>query len=78
MPDEQSEKIIRLLEEIRDLTKSRNETIDALVDSAGKKADEAVRQQLRTQRLAQKRFYFLLVGVVILGFLFFFESKWWR
>lgn len=71
MADEQSQTIIRLLEEIRDLTKQRIEKVDAVVDATRQKAEEAVRQHTEAQKVAKKRFYVALAAVVLLGFMFF-------
>ena len=70
MSDDQ-ERIIRLLEEIRDLTKLRVDKVDVIVDATRQKAEEAVRQQAEAQKTAKKRFYVSLAAVVILGFMFF-------
>ena len=76
MPDEQSEKMVRLLEEIRDLTKERNEKLEALLqtsrqehDDAKKRYDEALQRQKEAQARVvtqRRRFLWTLLPLVLL------------
>ncbi|HEV2327567.1 MAG TPA: hypothetical protein VGY56_02125 [Verrucomicrobiae bacterium] len=50
MPDDQSEKIIKLLEEIRDLTKLRNEKLEAMVQDSRKHYDQVQQRVLASRR----------------------------
>jgi hypothetical protein len=66
MSDAQFEKMVRLLEEIRDLTKHRNEKVDGVIDATREKAEQAVRQHAEAQKVAKKRFYVSLAAVFIM------------
>lgn len=58
MPDEQSEKIIKVLEEIRDLTQERNAKTEALLESSRQRLDDAKKryeEALTRQKAAQVR-----------------------
>ena len=58
MPDEYSEKIVRLLEEIRDLTHLRNEKLEAMVQENRKRGEDQARrydEALQRQQQAQER-----------------------
>ena len=60
MPDDQSEKMVRLLEEIRDLTKERNEKLETLVQTTRQRAEDALQRQKETrERLLSQRRRFL-------------------
>lgn len=74
MPDDQSEKIIKLLEEIRDLTRDRNGKFDEYVKIARErnarvdealKISEAARERARRQR---RLFRWITIPVLLLGF----------
>jgi len=41
MPDDQSEKMVRLLEEIRDLTEQRNEKLDKMLEAQAQRYQDA-------------------------------------
>ena len=81
MPDDNSEKRVRLLEEIRDLTKARNEKMETLVqisrqryEEAQKRYEESLQRQkeARQRALAQRRrFLWVLTPLLLLaiGFL---------
>jgi len=74
LPDDNSEKMVRLLEEIRDLTKERNAKLEALVQTTRQRAEDAVqRQKQAVERvLAQRRkFLWILTPLLLLtiGFL---------
>ena len=81
MPDEQSEKMVRLLEEIRDLTKERNEKLDAMLqtsrqkhDDAKKRYEEALQQQKDARERAvgrRRQFLWILTPLLLvaIGFL---------
>jgi hypothetical protein len=45
MPDDQTEKMIRLLEEIRDLAQQRNEKLDAMLQAQAKRYEDALQRQ---------------------------------
>ena len=77
MADEQTDKIIRLLEEIRDLTKERNAKLDELReisrhghDEAKRRYEEALQRQKEAQERAGTR------GDVFSGY--WHRSFWWR
>jgi hypothetical protein len=58
MPDEQSEKMVRLLEEIRDLTKERNEKLEAMLQTSRQGHDDAKKRYedvLQQQKDARER-----------------------
>jgi hypothetical protein len=64
MPDEHSDKIIQFLEEIRDLTKLRNDKLDTMIQDSRKRAEEQARRREEfQQRVLAKRRQFLLVSV---------------
>jgi len=67
MADEHSDKIIRLLEEIRDLTKLRNEKLETMVQDNRKRVEEQARRHEEFQRriLARRR-QFLLISAPLL------------
>jgi hypothetical protein len=70
MPEEHSEKMIRLLEEIRDLTKERNEKLERLVQTTSQRYDEALQRQKEAQArmIAQRRpFLWTLLPLVALA-----------
>jgi len=81
MPDEQSDKLIKLLEEIRDLTKERNEKLDAMLetsrqghDEARKRYEEALQRQKEAQERAltqRRRFLWILTPLLLfaIGFI---------
>lgn len=80
MPDDQSEKIIKLLEEIRDLTRERNGKFEEYVKDARERNDkyvEALRQAKEAaERAGRQRRLFrwmaippLLLGVAIMVYL---------
>ena len=76
MTDEQYEKILKILEEIRDLTKSRNEKLDALRDGMQNRAEDAKRRQIDFQtdrKCFQRRLVIALSVVVVFGGVF----VWW-
>jgi hypothetical protein len=70
MPDDQSEKMVRLLEEIRDLTKERNEKLETLVQTTRQRAEDALQRQKETQErlLSQRRrFLWTLTPLLLLA-----------
>ncbi len=70
MPDEHSERMVRLLEEIRDLTKERNARLEALAQAARQRAEDAVERQKEAQLrlLAQRRrFLWTLIPLLLLA-----------
>ena len=67
MPDEHIDKMIRLLEEIRDLTKLRNEKLETMVqDSRQRAEEEARRQEEFHRRVLARRQQFLLISLPLL------------
>jgi t-SNARE complex subunit (syntaxin) len=73
MADEHSEKMVQLLEEIRDLTKLRNDKLETLAQDNRKRGEEwaerqeAQQAEVRVARLAaKKRFYIGMTAVGIL------------
>jgi type VI protein secretion system component VasF len=71
MSDAQFEKVVKLLEEIRDLTKGRNEKVDSFLHATREKAEEAVSHHQELQKVAKKRFYVALAAVFLLGLMLF-------
>jgi hypothetical protein len=70
MPDEQSERIVRLLEEIRDLTQHRNEKLDKMLETQSQRYQEAVQRQEQAQARAaavRRRFLMILVPLLVLS-----------
>ncbi len=77
MSDEHSEKIIRLLEEIRDLTKERNEKLEALLqesrqshEDARKRYEEALQRQKEVRERAigrRRQFLWILTPLLLLA-----------
>jgi type II secretory pathway component PulM len=68
MPDEPSDKIIQLLEEIRDLTKLRNDKLETMVQDNRKRAEEQTRRHEEFQQrvLARRRLFLLISGPLLL------------
>lgn len=80
MADENSEKIIRLLEEIRDLTKERNAKLETLVQSARDRAEAALQRQKEAQQRAaaqRRRFLWTLTPLLLLALGFFIYLAFW-
>jgi len=77
MTDEQYQKLLATLEEIRDLTKLRNEKLDALRETMGQKIDTGIsdaKQRQEAFRAQQRRHSFIVLGIVLVaGGLF----VWW-
>ncbi len=70
MPDDQSEKIIRLLEEIRDLTQQRNEKLDKMLEAQAQQYQNALQrhEQERAREFAvRRRFLWVLVPLLVLS-----------
>jgi len=70
MSDEHSDTIIRLLEEIRELTKERNVKLDSLVDATRKRVEESLNREKEAQvrALAQRRrFLWTLVPLLLMA-----------
>jgi hypothetical protein len=61
MPDEQSDKLVRILEEIRDLTKERNEKMESFLQVARQRYDDA-----QASALAQRRRFLWTLGPLLL------------
>ena len=80
MADENSEKIIRLLEEIRDLTKERNARVETLVQSARDRADAALKQRkeaLERAAAQRRRFLWTLTPLLLLALGFMIYIGFW-
>ena len=70
MPDEHSEKMVRLLEEIRDLTKERNDKMEALLQTTRQRYDDALQRQKEAQERAlgqRRRFLWTLTPLLLLA-----------
>ena len=80
MPDEHSDKMVRLLEEIRDLTKERNEKLDALVQMTRQRAEDALLRQKEAQERAltqRRRFLWTLTPLLLLAIGFIAYLAFW-
>src|SRR5882762_3120005 len=74
MPDDNSDKMVRLLEEIRDLTRERNEKLDTLVQTTRQRAEDALQRQKEAHERAlaqRRRFLWILTPLLLvaIGFL---------
>jgi hypothetical protein len=77
MPDEQSDKMVKLLEEIRDLTKDRNEKLEAMLETsrqghedARKRYEDTLQRQKEAQQHAvarRHRFFCVLIPLLLLA-----------
>jgi hypothetical protein len=68
--DENSEKMVRLLEEIRDLTKERNEKLEALLQERRKQYEDALQRHKQAQERAlaqRRRFLWVLTPLLLLA-----------
>jgi type II secretory pathway component PulM len=80
MPEENSEKIVKLLEEIRDLTKLRNEKLETLVQDNRKREEERLRRIEEAQRRALKyrrRFLWLSAPLLLAAIGFMIYLAFW-
>ncbi len=80
MPDEQTEKTIRLLEEIRDLTKERNDQLDSYLQTTRQRYEEVLRHQSEAQDRAlsqRRRFLWTLTPLLLLGIGFMAYLAFW-
>jgi len=80
MPDEQSDKMVRLLEEIRDLTKERNEKLEALLQTTRERYEDALQRQKEAQArvLSQRRrFLWTLTPLLLLAIGFIAYLAFW-
>ena len=80
MPDEYSEKIVQLLEEIRDLTKLRNDKLETMVQDNRKRAEDLAQRQKQAQErlLAQRRrFLWILPPLLLLAIGFMIYLAFW-
>jgi hypothetical protein len=68
MPDEQTDKMVRLLEEIRDLTKERNDKLESYLQTTRQRYDEALQRQKEAQdrALSQRRRFLWTLGPLLL------------
>ena len=70
MPDEHSEKMLQLLAEIRDLTKQRNEKLEALLQTTRQQYEEALQRQKEAQErflTQRRRFLGILMPLLLLA-----------
>jgi type VI protein secretion system component VasF len=70
MPDEQTDKMVKLLEEIRDLTKERNQKLETLLQTTSERYEEALQRQKEAQArvLSQRRrFLWTLTPLLLLA-----------
>jgi type II secretory pathway component PulM len=80
MPNEQTDRIVRLLEEIRDLTKQRDEKFDAYLQTSRQRYEEALQRQKEAQErvLAQRRrFLWTLAPLLLLAIGFMAYLAFW-
>ena len=73
MPDEQTDKMVRLLEEIRDLTKQHHAKLEAYYDDALRRQKEAQERAL----LQRRRFLFTLTPLLLLAIGFIAYLAFW-
>jgi hypothetical protein len=68
MTDEHSEKLVRLLEEIRDLTKERNDKFDAWSQMSRQRYEDALQRQKDAQGrlLAHRRLFLWTLAPLLL------------
>jgi type II secretory pathway component PulM len=76
MADEHPDKIVQLLEEIRDLTKLRNDKLETMIQDNRKRAEDQMRRfEEAQQRASARRRQFLLILALLLllaiGFMFY-------
>ena len=72
--------MVRLLEEIRDLTKERNEKLETLVQTTRQRADEAVQRHKEAQERAlvqRRRFLWTLTPLLLLAIGFIIYLAFW-
>lgn len=70
MPDEQSEKVVRLLEEIRDLTQQRNERLDKMLEAQAQRYQDALQRQEQALARAvavRRRFLMVLIPLLVIS-----------
>ena len=70
MPDDQSEKVVRLLEEIRDLTQQRNEKLDKMLEAQAQRYQDALQRQEQAHARAvavRRRFLMVLIPMLVLS-----------
>jgi hypothetical protein len=80
MPDEHAEKMTRILEEIRDLTKERNDKLDAWFQTSRQRYEEAMQRQKDAQdrALAQRRrFLWTLTPLLLVAIGFMIYLAFW-
>jgi hypothetical protein len=80
MPDEHTDKMLRLLEEIRDLMKERNEKFESYLQTTRQRYEEALRHQQEAQArvLAQRRrFLWTFAPLLLLAIGFIFYLVFW-
>lgn len=80
MPDEQSDRIIKLLEEIRDLTRTRDDKFEEYVRSTRQRYDEALKRQEEAQKralLQRRRFLWISTPLLLLAIGFMIYLAFW-
>jgi hypothetical protein len=80
MPDDNSEKIVRLLEEIRDLTRIRNDKLESMSQDNRKRAEERAQRFEEVQRraiAARQRFLWILGPLLLLAIGFMMYLGFW-
>ena len=80
MPEENTDKIVRLLEEIRDLTKERNANVDSFLEATRQRYDDALQRQKEAQERAltqRRRFLWTLTPLAVLAFGFMVYLAFW-
>jgi len=80
MPDEQADKMVRLLEEIRDLTKERNVKLEALLQTTHQRYEDALQRQKEAQARVlshRRRFLWTLTPLLLLAIGFIAYLAFW-
>ena len=70
MPDEQTDKVVKLLEEIRDLTKERNEKLESYLQTTRQRYEEALQRRKEAQGrilLQRRRFLWILAPLLLIA-----------
>jgi hypothetical protein len=70
MPDEQTDKIVRLLEELRDLTKERNNKLESYLQTTRQRYEDALQRQKDAQArtlLQRRRFLWTLTPILLIA-----------
>ena len=70
MPDEPTDKMLKLLEEIRDLTKERNNKLESYLQTTQQRYEEALQRRKEAQAqllLQRRRFLWTLTPLLLLA-----------